>query len=354
MSSKGQHTFTEIMSQPVVWGEVISSFQSDQARILQSWKKLVPREVLFIGCGSTHYLSQSAAAIFQGLTAVPSRACPSSELLFFPDQVLSNPAETLLVAISRSGITTETIQAVNRFKAVGGRAAWTITCYPENELSKISDLTLAAEAAQEESVAQTRSFSSMLILAKALAATVAGIDIAPLTTLPSTLERLLEDKGALFASLGRRLDLLQIFFLGSGPQFGIASEAMLKMTEMSITSSEAYHFMEFRHGPMSMVNEQTMVVGLIGQQTRAHEEKVLLEMGTLGAETVGLNSLSNACCRYQVGFDPAMGSWILPALYLPLLQLMAYYRAIAKGLDPDNPRNLVSVISLDPESFTTA
>jgi glucosamine--fructose-6-phosphate aminotransferase (isomerizing) len=77
-------------------------------------------------------------------------------------------------------------------------------------------------------------------------------------------------------------------------------------------------------------------------------------MGDLGAETLGLNTLSNACCRYQIGFANAREPWVLPALFLPPLQLMAYYRAIAKGLDPDNPRNLVSVISLDPESFATA
>ena len=354
MNSNGQYTLAEIRSQPSVWEQVLQTFRANQAGVLEGWNQLNPGNVLFIGCGSTYYLSQVAATLFQSLTAVPSRAFPSSEVLLFPSHVLSSPEETLLVAISRSGTTTETLQAVNQFRVEGGRAVWAITCYPENDLAQISDLTLLAAAAHEQSIAQTRSFSSMLLLAEALAATVGGIEISPLDSLPIVLRQVLENTGDLVESLGQRLDLQRMFFLGSGYQYGIANEAMLKMKEMSLTDSAAFHFMEFRHGPMSMANEQALVVGLVGNEARVHEEQVLAEMDSLGAETLGLNTLSNSCCHYQVGFNASLPPWVLPALYLPPLQLLAYYRAIAKGLDPDNPRNLEAVVSLDPAAFAAA
>ncbi len=297
---KGQFTRDEIMSQPEVWADVLDAFMNEQPQVEERWKLLRPTQVLFIGCGSTYYLSQTAAALFKDLTGIPSSATPSSELLLFPSLTLDNPQQTLLVAISRSGTTTETLQAVRQFRAWGGRAVWTIGCYAESELMQLSDLSLVAEAAHEQSVAQTRSFSSMLLLAKALAATVAGVGLDDLKVLPGQLRKVLAKTADLSKTLGQRLDLDRTFFLGSGFLYGIANEAMLKMKEMSLSNSEGFHFLEFRHGPMSMANEQALVIGLIGNKNRMHEQRVLTEMSALGAVTLGLNTTAEACCLYQV------------------------------------------------------
>lgn len=354
MDIKGQHTYSEIMSQPAVWAEVIESFYSSQDQVAGAYRAINPSNVIFIGCGSTYYLSQVAAALFQGLTDIPARAAPSSELILFPEQTVADTDRTLLVAISRSGTTTETLQAVSQFRKMGGRAVWVISCYPESELAQGGDLTLLASAAHEQSVAQTRSFSSMLILAQGLAAAVAGKDTKGLASLPRSLDSLLVNTGELLEDLGSRIDLRRIFFLGSGYQYGVANEAMLKMKEMSLTNSEAFHFMEFRHGPMSMATEEALIVGLFSEGARPHEEQVLTEMKALGAHTLGLNASHRSGYEYEVVFDKdAIPAWALPALYLPPLQLLAYYRSIAKGLDPDNPRNLAAVISLDSTAFAT-
>lgn len=216
---------------------------------------------------------------------------------------------------------------------------------------QLSDLSLVAEAAHEQSVAQTRSFSSMLLLVKALAATVAGVGLDDLKVLPGQLRKVLAKTADLSKTLGQRLDLDRTFFLGSGFLYGIANEAMLKMKEMSLSNSEGFHFLEFRHGPMSMANEQALVIGLIGNKNRMHEQRVLTEMRALGAVTLGLNTTAEACCLYQVDLGASLPAWTLPGLYLPPLQLLSYYRATAKGLDPDNPRNLTAVVSLDTAVF---
>lgn len=353
MEIKGQHTFNEIMSQPVVWEKVIETFYPAQEAILRAWNEMRPANVLFIGCGSTFYLSQVAAALFQSLTGVPAKACPSSELLLFPPMTLTQPGKTLLVAISRSGTTTETLEAVNRFRNMGGLAVWAIGCYRESKLSQTSDLALMAESAHEQSIAQTRSFSSMLLLAKALAATIAGEDVSTLDRLPDALGSIIERSESIVQQLGDRVDLERIFFLGSGLQYGIANEAMLKMKEMSLTNSEAFHFLEFRHGPMSMANEQALIVGIVSDGARVHEEQVLSQMKGLDARILGLNTTTHSNCHDIIQFTLTTPPWALPALYLPPLQLLAYHRAISQGLDPDNPRNLEAVVSLDAAAFAS-
>lgn len=354
MKKDGQYTFAEITGQTIAWAEALAAFQAAEKTIQRTWPQLDLSQVIFIGCGSTYYLSQTAAALFQGVTGVPARACPSSEILLFSEQVLSRPDQTLLVAISRSGTTTETLEAVNRFRQLGGRAVWGVCCYPESPLAQTCDLTLLAKGGQEQSTAQTRSFSSMLVLAQALAATIAGEDTSVLTTLPELGNHLLEQTAGLVETLGRRTDLTRFYFLGSGFQYGLANEVMLKMKEMSLSQSEAFHFLEFRHGPMSMVDEQTLMVGLLSDTARKHEQKVLAEMAELGASTLGVNALSTTDADHTIFLEQGLPAWVSPVLYLPSLQLLAYHRATSKGLDPDSPRNLSAVIFLEASAFASS
>ena len=288
MKTKGQHTLTEITTQPAAWADALQAFQANQQNIKQAWASTKPSQVLFTGCGSTHYLSQTAAALFQELTGIPARGCPASEIILFAPQVLTDPQHTLLVTISRSGTTTETLQATARFRQLGGQAVWGITCYPESPVGQQTELVLLAQAAQEQSVAQTRSFASMLVLAQALAATIAGQQTAPLAALPELGQNLLEQTASLAETLGRRTDLDRFFFLGSGWLYGLANEAMLKMKEMTLSHSKAFHFMEFRHGPQSMINDRSLVIGLLSHTAHAHEQRVMDEMSALGAQTLTL------------------------------------------------------------------
>jgi glucosamine--fructose-6-phosphate aminotransferase (isomerizing) len=114
------------------------------------------------------------------------------------------------------------------------------------------------------------------------------------------------------------------------------------MKEMTLTHSEAFHFLEFRHGPMSMVSPNAVVLGLLSDANRAHEAKVLSEMKMLGGTVIGLGEQS-ADIQFE-SHIPEQGRGVL---YLPVLQLMAFYRSVAKGLDPDRPNHLSAVVQLD-------
>jgi glutamine---fructose-6-phosphate transaminase (isomerizing) len=345
------HTWTEIQSQPATWRATLAEF-SERRAALDSYLAGAPFDrILTIGCGSTHYLAQSAATLISRHTGVPAVALPSSEVWLSPEALPSG--SPLLVAISRSGTTTETLRAVERFRAVSGGSVLAVSCYAESELVEAADFALLASAAHEESIAQTRSFSSMFLLTEALCGVLAGDDalIASLSALPDALSALVDRFADIPSRLGSDLGLERFYFLGGGVLYGQASEAMLKMKEMTLTHSEAYHPLEFRHGPMSMVNDHTLVVGLISEPGAVEAVQVLRDMQALGARVLALAEDRSLCHDLAdnaevIELRSRLGGLARAPLYLPPLQHMAYHRAIVKGFDPDHPHNLTAVVTL--------
>ncbi|MGQ9833434.1 MAG: SIS domain-containing protein [Candidatus Villigracilaceae bacterium] len=341
----GHHTYNEIVSQPEAWAnalEVVEQARSGLSRLFDADYD----QVLFTGCGSTYYLSLAAAALFQEMTGRLARAVPGGELLLNPATAVAQNTrhKTLLVAVSRSGSTTETVRAVEQFKAHNRGAVIAITNYGDQPLAGLADLPLVIEKGQEQSVAQTRSFASMYVAAAAMTMLAAGAEglRGEMNRLPEAGARLLVRYEAAAQEFGENLDFDRFYFLGSGARYGLACEVNLKMKEMTLTHSEPFHFLEFRHGPMSMVNENTAVVGLLSESNFSHEKAVLDEMAALGARVLALGE-SEVDFPFQSGLpESARG-----VLYLPLLQLMAFYRSLAKGLNPDRPHHLVRVVTLN-------
>jgi glucosamine--fructose-6-phosphate aminotransferase (isomerizing) len=346
---KGTNTRTEIFSQHEAWAQALEVVTQDRPR-LETLLNAPYDQVLFTGCGSTYYLSLASAALFQEQTGRIARAVPGGELLLNPATALAGSAKTLLIAVSRSGSTTETVRAVEQFQRQKRGPVLAITNYANQPLAGLADLALVIEKGQEQSVAQTRSFASMYVAASALAAVAAGDEhlLQSMRGLPDVGRRLLSDFEPLarrFGEYGRSeaaLSFDRYYFLGSGGRYGLACEVNLKLKEMTLTHSEPFHFLEFRHGPMSMVNASTLVVGLLSEKNFGHENAVLQEMQDKGSTVLTLGE-SGTLVAFASGI-PESGRGVL---YLPVLQLMAFYRSLAKGLDPDRPHNLSAVIQLD-------
>ncbi len=157
-------------------------------------------------------------------------------------------------------------------------------------LSRLADFNIVIDKGQEESVAQTRSFASMYVAATAFCAKMAGRDdlLEAMGRLPEVGNWVIDNYELYAKSIGENLNFDRFYFLGSGIRYGLACEVNLKMKEMTLTHSEPFHFLEFRHGPMSMVNENAVVVGLLSDANRVHEAKVLSEMKMLGGTVAGL------------------------------------------------------------------
>jgi len=331
------HTYNEIKSQTDAWTQALEVTNASDLP-----KAVEYDQVLFTGCGSTYYLSVAAASLYQELTGRSGRAVPAGELLLNPATILTD-RNMLLVAISRSGTTTETVKAAEKFRS-GKHGEVLVISNHDEVLSKRADLKVVINKGQEQSIAQTRSFTSMYMAAMALCVKMAGQRdlIEAMMKLPEIGNLVIGKTEAYAKSIGENLGFDRFYFLSSGIRYGLACEANLKMKEMTLTHSEPFHFLEFRHGPMSMVNERTVVVGLLSDANRIHEAKVLSEMETLGAAVARLGESEADVC-----FESNIPESVRGVLYMPVLQLMAFYRSLAKGLNPDRPNNLTAVVKLD-------
>lgn len=348
--TEGSRTWQEILSQPQAWRGTLRAFADSRSDLEGFLERAGFSRVCIVGCGSTHYLAQSGATLLARRAGIAACALPSSELWLYRDAV---PTErTLLIAVSRSGATTETVRAMDRFREVNGGLVLTVTCYPQSPLSQEADLALIAPDGREQSVVQTRSFTSMFLLVQALTAVLARDEgmLERLYRLPDILEDLMARLGTQPRRLGTDLTIDQFFFLGGGPLYGLAKEAMLKTKEASRSLAEAYHPLEFRHGPMAVVDEQTLVVGLLSDTGLAEQRSVLEEMSGLGARTLALTEDASAFSGWQpdeiIELRSGLDEWERGPLYLPALQLLAYHRALARGLDPDRPNHLKAVVEL--------
>lgn len=333
------HTEMEIRSQPEIWAATIDRI--DPGELIAAWTAMRPRKVLVTGCGSTFYLSLTAAALLREVVGIPARATPASEIILGTPSSIPDIEGTVLLAISRSGTTSETVAAAHRFREMGGAGLVVVTNYPETTLGVDADVVLGVPDGQEESVAQTRSFTSMLLATQAAVAALAGLSSEPIRRLPGILQDLMAQAQEPMTRLATNPELQRFHFLGSDPLYGIASEGMLKLKEMSLTESEAYHTLEYRHGPMSMADSAAVVIGLISPQRSAAERAVITEVGAFGAHTIEIGPTMG------IPIPDDLPIWARPVLYLPPLQILALERARTKGLDPDHPRNLVAVIELE-------
>ncbi len=334
-------TLKEITGQTTAWAEAIeraNALAPEIGRLAIGGQ----RQVICVGCGSTYYLALSVASLLQARTGVIARAFPASELLFNPDSAYVD-GNTILVALSRSGATSETLRVVADFKAGRAGKVVVVTNHADSAIAAKGDLVIAMAKGQEQSVAQTRSFASMHIAAAAIADLLGR---APLggtykQALIACGDRLIADHADLARGLATNRQISQVFFLGSGPRYGLACEASLKLKEMSQTVSEPFHFFEFRHGPFSMVDGNTLVIGLVSEAAHDYETAVLDEVRAIGGMTLSLGEVGT-----DIAFNSGVAQHVRDVLYLPVLQLFAYHRAVASGRNPDKPRNLTAFIEL--------
>jgi len=346
-------TFKEILSQPETWESVLAGNSGSGSAFTTLSALCSKKETAFVGCGTSYYASLSAASVFTRITGMKSRACPASDILFYPDSAFQNPAADYFgIVISRSGTTSEAILAARKMKVELGIPTCAVSCRPDSELVQVCDHALLAESADEKSVVMTRSFTSLLLTIQRLAAATSqnGRYAQELETLPRLGRKILEEAGTLAPVIIRDRNWSSFVYLGQGPYYGLACEAMLKMKEMSLSVSEAYHTLEYRHGPMSVVNDRMLITFFISDKG-ANEETVLLrEMKKLGAKTLticengggGIRELSD----YIIEMNSGLSDSARLILCVPIIQLLAFHQARAKDIDPDHPKNLSQVVRL--------
>jgi glucosamine--fructose-6-phosphate aminotransferase (isomerizing) len=342
-------TIAEILHQPTVWRECIE--QMDNADFSGLTTQYDPRSNpwIFVGCGTSYYLAQAAAASFTTLLKAPANAVPASEILLHPELVFPEGAKAQFpVLISRSGHTSEILQ-VAAYLIAQGQKFLAVTCDGQ-ELANATDYVLRLNLI-EQSTVMTSSFTSMLLALQYLAAKTACNDkfLQDLRDLPSHLTRLLARYAPEVENFAQQ-QWADFAFLGQGILFSIACETALKVMESSSSYAQFYHTLEFRHGPKSIVGPDTLVGGLLSESSLDSEVSVLLEMKELGSQIYAVvneapDSLRNVA-DLLVEMNLPVSELARTAVYVVWGQLLGSYRGLEKGLDPDNPKNLSRVVTI--------
>ena len=351
-ASAGRDTLQEILSQPAAWIETARQVAQGGlfSKVSQTFSAEGPW--LFVACGSSYYLSRTIAAQWATLLKVRCTAVPASELLFAPHDVMRSGARQV-VLVSRSGKTTEVLRAAEWLKTNAAVPTIGVTCSENSALAETCTHLLTLPRADEKSMVMTRSFTSILLLFERLGAKLAGD-----ASLAAALDRLPEKTAAWLAAnadkiraLGTKRRFADFVFLGQGAHYWLAQEAALKMTEMSSSYAQAYHTLEFRHGPKSIASKDTLITFFLSEAAAEEESLLVAELQKLGAAIfVVANHATPALRRdcdllIELGLDePEYARLALTAIPAQLLGLAVGLR---KGLNPDVPKNLSRAVVLD-------
>lgn len=328
----GSVTAQEIASQPEIWPRAVKS--GSAATCLQ--KQLVSGVTLYTGCGSTAHLARALALAHRQTLSRAAWAEAASEVWLAPGSE-GPPADTI-VALSRSGETSETIHACQRARRAGLKVA-VITTNSGGSINDVADHVVSLDFAAEESVVQTRSFSSMMLAGMAAQCSAAGADAESVFEGVAELgESLLEAPDPLVERLCAP-ELEVIYVLGSGLNYGLACEGALKIKEMSGTFCEAIPVLDFRHGPISLVNDRSAVLVLCGAGMQ-YELSVAEEIAAQGAVVVSVGP--DPRCTIETPSDASDQATAVARLVL--CQLTGLRRGVAKGVNPDTPSGVSAYV----------
>ena len=285
---------------------------------------------IIVGCGTSYNLALSVAAAMNA-NGISALAVPAGEWVVRPETYCT-AAKPEVIALSRSGESTETVQAANVSRARGQHVIG-ITCEPGSSLSKASDRAIEFATHPEEGIVMTCSATLMLMAGLALAGV--ALDEAAIDQSEALMKALDAVDVNVYAPRSH------FVFLGGGTQYGVSLEGALKLQEMSICYTQAFHPGEYRHGPVSLLDDKTCVVMLYSEKTRSDETRLVKELQDKGAVVLGLGGEGDIALNHDLaGSAAAFG-------VLPALQMLGERYAVAKGIDTTAPRNLTKVVMLE-------
>ena len=352
VAGRGRETFEEILSQPATWTETARRFEQN-AELHQISQILSPQEpCLFVACGSSYYLSRTIAAQWTTLLQTSSTAVPASELLFAPHQVLERTGARQVVLVSRSGKTTEVLRAAEWLKANAAVRTLGVTCSETSVLRELCTHTVQLPWADERSMVMTRSFTSILLLFEKLGAKFSGDAglLSALDGLPEKTTTWLAGNADKIRAFGAKRPFADFVFLGQGAHYWLAQEAALKLTEMSSSYAQAYHTLEFRHGPKAIASADTLITFLLSDAAAEEESSLVGELKPLGAVTLVVANRATPALRREsdllIELDSDAPEYARLAMAAIPAQLLGLAVGLGKGLDPDVPKNLTRAVVL--------
>ncbi len=314
--------------------------------------------IIITACGSAWHVGMAAQYVIEDMAGIPVRVELASEFRY---RSLPMNQNTLVIVISQSGETADSLAALRLAKEKGA-ATLAVVNVVGSTIAREADHVLYTLAGPEIAVATTKAYSAQLIALDALAVQMALVKgcvsaeqyshlIEELLGIPDKITRVLEDKERLQWFSSKIANAHDIFFIGRGLDYAISLEGSLKMKEISYIHSEAYAAGELKHGTISLIEKNTLVIGVLTQSQMI--EKTISNMAeckSRGAYLMGVTTNGNFSVEDSVNFTvyiPRTDEHFVSSLAVVPLQLLGYYTSVNRGLDVDKPRNLAKSVTVE-------
>lgn len=315
-------------------------------------------QIYIVACGSAYHVGVVAQYVMEDLAKIPVRVELASEFRY--RKPLLDP-DGLVIVISQSGETADSLAALRLAKDKGLRTLGIVNVVGSS-IAREADNVFYTLAGPEISVATTKAYSTQLIAAYCLAIQFARVrgEIADdvystyleeLKTIPDKIEKILEDKERIQWFAAKVANSKDIFFIGRGIDYAVSLEGSLKLKEISYIHSEAYAAGELKHGTISLIEDNILVIGVL-TQSELYEKTIsnMVECKSRGAYLMGLTTYGKYEVEDTVEFTvyiPKIDEHFAASLAVVPLQLLGYYVSVAKGLDVDKPRNLAKSVTVE-------
>lgn len=348
----GNVTRSEISEQFQLWASLVQDMDLLKSDVDSLFKVREYDDVVFIGAGSSYHLATSAAATFQAVTGESAFAVPSSEIAFFHRYHLKKERKYIAVFFSRSGMTTETLEALNVVKTNYRAATVAISCSPASSLCKQTDISFPVKNCIEQSCIMTKSFTGMLFVSYMFAAAYGEkyTNITYLEELGNEGRSSLEWQRRVIDEIALKCPMDRTTVLGGGPMYGLAAECALKLDEVALLRTKVYSPLELRHGPHAAIGSGDFVILFHSNSAAAQELSLAAEMKTRGAKVLIITEKSGPEIENVADYRLLAGRGIPEhcrgILYVPFIQLLACQAANNRDIDPDNVPGLTRVITL--------
>ncbi len=305
--------------------------------------------IIFIGCGSGCMLSRGAANMFSVYTEKKAVGLAGGEVMMNPEKYKELFTDALVVITSRSGETSEVVYAINEMKKLTSFRTLGILSKEECTLRPMSDLAVLLPWTYDNSVCQTRNISNFYYSLTMLLAFYKGDE-----ELAKSFDSFFERQNEYLAKLSEDAkeiaarDWTNVTVLADGEVCGVANEGGLAFTEISILPGDYYNFLDYRHGPIVLVNSKKLLIVLLNNKIDEQQKKMIADLRARQGYviTLGLGDRETWGSDYHVCLDylGRYEAWGLP--YINLCQVLAFTKAITNGHDPDAPEGLSAYIKL--------
>lgn len=315
-------------------------------------------QIYIVACGSAYHVGVVAQYVMEDLAKIPVRVELASEFRY--RKPLLDP-DGLVIVISQSGETADSLAALRLAKDKGLRTLGIVNVVGSS-IAREADNVFYTLAGPEISVATTKAYSTQLIAAYCLAIQFARVRgeitddvystyLEELKTIPDKIEKILEDKERIQWFAAKVANSKNIFFIGRGIDYAVSLEGSLKLKEISYIHSEAYAAGELKHGTISLIEDNILVIGVL-TQSELYEKTIsnMVECKSRGAYLMGLTTYGKYEVEDTVEFTvyiPKIDEHFAASLAVVPLQLLGYYVSVAKGLDVDKPRNLAKSVTVE-------